>query len=313
MPMETAGMIIAILALFYLLGKSADLIVVSVRKIGEKLGIKIFFLGLILGFFTSLPECAVGINALIKDTGDISFGNLIGGIFVLFGLVLGLSLIMNRGIKTDGKLSSVLPIVIYSFSPMVLGLDGFISSIDGAILMFLYFLVIYHAFITGKHTEKNTTPTIGKKDILKMVASLTGGVIFVIIISDIIIRLTFILIAELAIPTLLVGVVFFAIGTNLPEIIVTVRSWKRRVKDLSMSNIIGSALANILIIGSFAFLKPIAITVNGFYIITMIFMVLMLGSFAYFYESGREITAKEGTVLIGTYILFVATELFIFL
>jgi cation:H+ antiporter len=311
--MANTGIIIAILALFYLLGKSADLIVVSVRKIGEKLGIKIFFLGLILGFFTSLPECAVGLNALIKDTGDISFGNLIGGIFVSFGLVLGLSLIMNRGIKTDGKLSSVLPIVVYSFLPMILGLDGSISSIDGAILMFLYFLVIYHAFITGKHTEKNITPTIGKKELMRMVVSLIGGIIFVIIISDIIIRLTFILIAELAIPTLLIGVVFFAIGTNLPEIIVTIRSWKRRVEDLSMSNIIGSALANILIIGGFAFLKPIAITVNGFYIITMIFMILMLGSFAYFYESGREITKNEGFVLIGIYTIFVTVQLFIFL
>lgn len=311
--MESIGILLAIAGLFYLLGKAADLVVVSVRKIGERFGIKVFFLGLIIGFLTSLPEFSIGINALIDDIADISFGNLIGGIFVLFGLVLGLSLILNRRIKTDGKLSTVLPIVAYPFIPLLMGLDGTISMLDGAVIVLLYFFIIYHAYVMGRHIENKMRITLTRKEIMRVFFSLVAGIAFIIIISHLIVTLSLSLLARFNVSTLLTGLLFFSIGTNLPEIIVTIRSWKRNVEELSLSNIFGSALANILIIGLFAFMSPISVAANGFYFVTIVCMAAALGFFAYFYETGREITQREGIALFGVYITFVIIQSAFFL
>ena len=87
--METLGLSAALVILFYLLGKSADLMVLNVRRLGEALGVKIFAFGIVLGFLTSFPEIAVGVNSLLLDIRSLSLGNLFGGILVTFGLILG--------------------------------------------------------------------------------------------------------------------------------------------------------------------------------------------------------------------------------
>lgn len=311
--MESIGIIISIIVLFYILGKSADIVVTSVRKIGEKFGIKIFFLGLILGFLTSLPEFSIGVNALIKDTADISFGNLIGGMFVLFGFVLGLSLVLNRQIRTDGKLSTILPIITYLLIPLLLGLDGVISMLDGVILILLYFFIIYHAYVSGRHIEKDNRITITKKEAVIIFFSLIAGIAFIIVVSNLIISLSLTILDKFNVSKLLIGILFFSIGTNLPEIIVTVRSWKRDVRELSLSNVFGSALANVLIIGLFSFMSPIAVAINGFYFVTILCMVAILALFAYFYETGKELTEREGIALLGIYLSFVIIQFVFFL
>lgn len=312
-PMESLGITSAIILLFYILGKSADIVVLNVRKIGERFGIRIFFLGLIIGFLTSLPEFSIGVNALITGTADISFGNLIGGIFVLFGLVLGLSIVLNRKIHTDGKLSTILPIVSYLLIPLFLGLDGSISLLDGTVLILLYFFIVYHAYAKGHHIEREVRVSVTKKDMMKMFFSLVAGIAFIIVISHLIIELSLVLLERFNVSKMLIGLLFFSIGTNLPEIIVTIRSWKRNVEELSLSNILGSALANILIVGIFSFVSPIAIAANGFYFVTIISMAIILGFFAFFYETGRELTRREGILLIGIYAVFVIIQSVFFL
>ena len=59
--------VLILLALFALLGITADLAVNNIRFIAQSLKLKLFALGIVLGLFTTLPELAVGINANIED------------------------------------------------------------------------------------------------------------------------------------------------------------------------------------------------------------------------------------------------------
>src|SRR3989344_1246010 len=97
-----APVIFFIIVLFILIGKAADIVITGVRGLAQKLHINLFLAGLMLGIFTSLPEITIGINALLAGIPALSFGNLIGGTLVLFGPILGLSLILNRRVATDG-------------------------------------------------------------------------------------------------------------------------------------------------------------------------------------------------------------------
>ncbi len=299
----------AIVLLFYLLGKSADLVIINIREIGKKLGIKIFFLGLLLGVFTSLPELTIGINALINDLGEVSLGNLLGGLMVLFGLILGISLILNRKIKTDGRIINFLPILIYLLLPLFFGLDGKIGSIDGIILIIAYLAMLYYLYLNNKNSSPIHFELFRNGKIIKDVFFIISGLILVIIFSNLIIRLTSILLHNFNIPGFLVGLILFSIGTNLPEIIVTVKSWRKNIKELSISNLIGSAMANVLIIGILSTIKIFPVTINFNYFILTFFLAILFLSLLIFYKTKKELSRTEGIVLICIYILFLAGQL----
>lgn len=305
--------IVGLIALFYVLGKAADVVIVNVRQIAERLGIHIFFLGLILGFFTSLPELSIGVNALITDTSTISLGNLLGGVIVLFGLVLGGSLILNRRIKTDGKVGSIVPMLAFMFLPIILGLDGKLSLLEGLLIILAYGFLMYHLYRTHKERDVEKRITISRAEFLKKILFVAGGTVFVILVSDLVIQLTLMLLTRFNIPQFITGLLFFSIGTNLPEITVTLRSWKRHIKELSISNLIGSALANTLIVGVFAFIRPFEIPRTSSFIVTGVFMLLIFVAFARFYRTERELTKYEGMALVALYLFFVIIQASLFI
>ena len=145
--------IISLVILFLILSKSADLIVLNLKKIGKKLGVKIFFLGIMLGIITSLPELAIGVNSLIKDVPDISFGHLMGGNIVLLGLILSISIILNRKIKTNDSSKPFLFTLIYLFLPLIFGLSGQLNIFNGIILILGYVFLMYYLYSDNKKRE----------------------------------------------------------------------------------------------------------------------------------------------------------------
>lgn len=296
----------ALVVLFYLLGKSADLVIVNVRRLGEALGVKIFALGIALGFLTSLPELAVGINSLLLDIRALSLGNLLGGIIVIFGLVLGASAILNRNIETGAKTGSFLPIVIFIMAPLLLGLDGAISRVDGVAIIVGYALVLWYLLARGpreKFERHDSIRGIATKGLFILI-----GVAAVLIISHYIIQAASLLTRGLGISPFVIGIVLFSIGTNLPEIIVAIRSWKRNVKELSLSNLVGSAIANPAIVGIFALVKPFAVEVGPSYYLLLIFTLVLLAVLNRFYETDKKLTRAEGIMLVVFYGLFIALE-----
>jgi cation:H+ antiporter len=301
-----------LLLLFYLLGKAADLVVLNTRQIGEKLGIKIFFLGLILGLLTSLPELSIGINSIINNIEEVSLGNLLGGIIVLLGLILGLSIILNRKISTDGKISHFLPIAVFLILPLFLGLDGLLNYFDGILIIIIYVALIAFLYSWNKNLHFITLEIIRNGKILKNVFYSIAGVITVIILSNLIVRLTSSLLKDIYIPELLLGLILFSIGTNLPEIIVTLRSWQGHVKDLAISNLIGSAIANILIIGIFAIIVPLELKIDAVFIVLLIFMLILLSAVTLFYKTDKNFSRQEGLALLFIYFLFFACQIYLF-
>jgi len=302
--------IVALLVLFYFLGKAADLTITNVKIVADKLGIKIFFIGIILGFITTLPEMAVGINALMSDLPAITLGNLFGGIMVLLGLILGVNLILHRGIKTDGNIKNFAPIVGYLFLPLILSLDGKLSFLDGMIIILAYLSVIYYLYLKQKHLALHVDVGTGEKKNLKYLFLILVGIVSVIIISDLIIRVAEIILDQLAIPAFILGLLVFAIGTNLPEITLALKSWRRKVKDLSMSNLLGSSMSNMLLLGVFATFKTFNINLNFSFFLFFFFLAVLACLLVVFYKTGKEFSRKEGFVLLSVYGLFVIVELF---
>jgi cation:H+ antiporter len=310
--MDTSWLTIAFIALlFYTLGKSADLVIVNIKLLGERTGTKIFFLGLILGFLTSLPELSIGVNAVIKKVENLSLGNLFGGIIILFSLILGGNLIVNRKINPDGKLQSLLPILIFVGLPFFFVLDGLLSRNEGLILIFLYFFMLYNFYLTSREQVSEKTK-IEIVEILKKSLLVILGLVLLVLISNLIVELTIPLLEKYGLSTFFVGLIIFSLGTNMPEITVMIRSWFKHISELSFSNILGSAMTNVLIAGMVAFLKPVTVEINISYYFLFGITILLLGLIHYFYENDFVLTKREGIILVAIYALFLLGQIILF-
>lgn len=296
-----APVIFLIVILFILIGKAADIVITGVRGLAQKLRVNLFLAGMVLGLFTSLPEITIGINALAERIPALSFGNLIGGTLVLFGPILGLSLILNRRVTTDGKWRSILPITLYLMLPLLYGIDGVISKVDGSILIFGYLAVLYYTYHSHQHAQSD--PQERRYDVSAELLTIIIGMVGVFVCANAIIHYTHIVLDAYRAPTFLVGLIAFSLGTNLPELTVTIRSWRRHIRDLSISNLIGSALTNGLTIGAFALMLPITVAINYSYLALFVGNTVLLGTLSLFYRSDKAFTRVEGVALIVLYSL----------
>lgn len=303
--------IIALLGLFFIISKSADLIVINLRKTGEKLGIKIFILGIILGIMTSLPEMAIGINSAINKVSIISFGNLIGGIIVLFALILPISIMLNRKIQTEEKSWPFLITLLFLILPIILGFKGQLNYIDGIILMSGYLLLVYYLYKKNRERNWIKIELVNRRELSRHLFSIIIGMVGLIISSQLIIKTTLFLLQDYNVSAFIVGLLFYAIGTNLPELIITIRSFKRNVSELSLSNLMGSAMGNVLMLGILSFVRAIDIQINTSYIFLAVFTLILFILLAIFYKTNRLLSRREGLVLLLLYLFFVGSQIYL--
>ncbi|HNV12470.1 MAG TPA: hypothetical protein PK686_04025 [bacterium] len=300
--------ILFLILLFFLLSKSADLIVLNLRKTGEKLGIKIFILGIILGIMTSTPEMAIGINSTLMNVPDMSFGNLVGGTIVLLALILGISLILNRKIKTEENSWPFLATLIVLFMPLILAFKGRLNEIDGIIMIISYILIVYFLYKKNKSINWPKIEIVNSKEIIKHIFWILIGIVLLTIISDLIVKTTMFVLRNHNISPFIIGLLFYSIGTNLPELIIAIRSFKRKVEELSFSNLIGSAISNVLMLGFLSFIKPIDINIDAAYFFLIIFNISLFILIYIFYRTDQLLSRIEGFVLLMMYLVFIGGQ-----
>jgi len=297
--------------LFIALGTAANLTVKNIRLIAVSLKMKLFSLGIILGVMTTLPELSVGINATMEDAAALSVGNIMGGVVVIIGLVLGTSLLLNRKIDTDHNMKSILPICFVILSPFLLGTDGKFGTIDGSIMVALYVGLIYYLYrLNRSPLDIGGLVVVKNKKVFKEVSLAIIGVIAIMLISHWIILVTLTLLEKLSVSKLIIGLLVFSIGTNLPEIIITFTSWRRKSSELSLSHLVSSAFTNILVLGILAILNPITFIIGPIYYVLCFFVTLIILLFLIFYRSNRSLSRLEGGFLLLVYFSFLLTNLY---
>ena len=309
--MQTIGLLAAIIMLFYFLGRAADIVVAQVRLLGRQWGIDLAFLGFLLGFFTSFPELSITINAALTGGQDIALGNLLGGIPVLIGLVLGLNVVMHRKISTRVTQRPILAIAFTMLLPFALAADGQIGPIDGFVLVGAYVSILIALFLQGRHKRLPRLKLFVKTDIGRPVLYVILASIAVALLANFIIRFTETLLLSWSVPAFWVGLLLFSIGTNLPEIIISFHARKRAEEELSVSNIVGSAMANVIILGLGAMIIPFGVPEGvGFGVLaltTALIMTMLVAT----YRSGGRFTRAEGFALIFGYIVFVVGQVLV--
>ncbi len=302
---------ILLVGLFFVLGKAADLVAERAKDFSLRTGVSVPFLGLILGLLTSLPEMSVALNATIRNAPEVSIGNLLGGILVLFGLIHGGGIVLNRKIRTHGSWWLVVLMFLYLSSFAILGLNGTLGRGEGVYLVFGYFLVAVSFYISGRHQKHEEPPKNPNISLKKELAVILVSVAAVVGTAHLIMGLALSIFTKLGMPELLIGLLVFSIGTNLPELVVTIQSFRHHIRDLSVGHIFGSAIVNGLIAGVSALYHPIAIHVGIQYGIIVASIMALGAAYTVFFRSGQNLSRPEGVVLVLMFISFFVLQIII--
>ncbi|MDD3285256.1 MAG: hypothetical protein PHG95_01295 [Patescibacteria group bacterium] len=327
--MFTLSFIFLAAVFFLILGKGADLLVGNLRAVADRTKIHPVLLGTILGFLTTIPEFMVGLNAVRQGVPAISLGNIWGGIIVIFGLILGMSIVLQREIKTDGRILVILPSFIFIIFSLFLGLKGGFHYYDGLLLVAFYLTLIYLDYLSGSHyqadsavveqavTEQKPQPAwrrleekflFWRRELRREILWALIGLFLVSLSSYVIMEIADIALGIFPIAPFLVGLLVFAIGTNLPEITVMLRSLKTKSGDLSFGHLVGSAASNILVLSLLTFITPIPLSLSWRYYVLILFVVIILSAVSIFYVTGKKFQRWEGIILICLYLSFILYE-----
>ena len=110
-------------------------------------------------------------------------------------------------------------------------------------------------------------------------------------------------------PPLVAGVLLLAIGTNLPEIVVTIESLIKQASDLSISNLIGSAIGNVVVAGILLQFGSFSIQPFMAFVVTASTICLLSSFLLLFYKTDKQFSRWEGIILLCIYLLFLVAEL----
>lgn len=303
--------ILLLIFLFLALGLAADFLVRGISYLAKVLQIRLFAIGIILGVVTSLPEISVGVNTTLDGIAGVSVGNLLGGVLVILGLVLGSSLLLNKGINTDGELKLIIPQIGIIFIPLLLGFDGYFGLLDGSLMVLAYFSLIYYLYKSNHSFNINSIALLEKKKIFKSIAASVLSIIGVLVISHFIVEIAEKILLNWNVSKLTLGVIIFSLGTNLPEISIAITSWRKHSSELSLSHLLGSAFTNVLILGVLSIISPILFGVNFSYYLLTSFLALIMILFVIFYKTKNKLERLEGLILLICYLLFLFLNLWL--
>jgi cation:H+ antiporter len=297
---------------FFFIWFGSGLIVSSVSKFSSRLRLSPFaFSFVFLGLLTSTPEFSVGLQAVADHDAAIFVGNLLGGIVVLFLVVIPILAIFSNGVnlKHEFDRKTLLVTMGVIVAPSVFVLDKRVTNMEGAMLILLYFFLLYlvekHKGIFDRHNkELLNIKAYSYKDLLKIVA----GVTIVFISSNVIVDKTIYFAETFHVSAFYIGLLVVALGTDLPEMTLAVRSSMSGKKDIAMGDYMGAAAASTFLFGLFTILhNGEVLTIHNF-IVTFAFIVAALVIFYILSTTKNYISRKNGFFMLGAYILFVLCE-----
>ncbi len=295
-------LLILLLSLAVLI-KASDWFVFYAERIGRAWGIPSFIIGVtIIAFGTSLPELTSGIVAVTEGHSSIVLGSVIGSNITNILLVLGIVAVMAKSFTLNVRVLDLdIPLLIVAAILSWFALQDGEFALPEAII----FLVALGSFIANTISnkpaeEREIAPKVSWKSYALLV--LSGVLIFLGA------KYTVFGIQELAelagIREEFIAITLVALGTSLPEVMVSISAVRQHKTDIAVGNIIGSNVFNtfgVIAIPSFFGKLEIPDSIMHFGLPFMVAVTILFG----FICVTNRISRWEGLMLLTLYAYFV--------
>lgn len=266
----------------------------------------------VVSFATSAPELIVSINAALDGFPDLALGNVVGSNIANLGLVLGVTVVLGTidvkksFYKTDWPVMMIASALFFVF----IYFDGEIQRYEGVFMVvFLVAFLIY--LLRFKKTDEEELEEVGADDLLPVYkvalflilggVALWGG-------SELLIKGAVGMATYYGVSERIIAVTVVSIGTSIPELAASIIAIIKKEKAISLGNLIGSNIFNILaVLGITAIIHPIKAMDQGllsndiFWMLGISFLVLPL----VLLPKKMKLTKLEGVLLLTCYVVFV--------
>ena len=259
---------------------------------------------------TSAPELLVSIQAAFSGYPEIAIGNVVGSNISNILLVLAITAVIFPIPVPVGTVRRDWPMMMFvSLLLFVFTLNGWLERTEGLIfagLLMLY--ILYSVRQARKEKEPETIRVIPPSmpwwaALLIFLASCAGLALG----ADLLVKNAAIIAEDLGISTRVISVTMVAVGTSIPELATSVIAALKKETDISVGNIIGSNMMNILLVlGMTGIIQPVRVDpeIGRFDIPWMLgtslfLLVVMLPSIR------SRITRWEGILMILLYLLYI--------
>ncbi|CAM1352414.1 calcium/sodium antiporter [Tenacibaculum insulae] len=279
-----------------------------------KLNIPKIVIGMtVVSFATSAPELIVSIKSALSGATGLAVGNVIGSNIANLGLVLGITVILSTidveksFYKTDWPMMMFASVLLYFF----IAFDNTIQQYEGVILfaMLIVFLIYLLRFqkqaVVDEMPEDDEALPLYKIALFLAIggAGLWGG-------SELLIDGATTLAKNFGVSNAIIGVTVVSVGTSIPELAASIIAVMKKEKAISLGNLIGSNVFNILaVLGITAIITPVEVKPDALILITSDIYWMLAISFAVlplvFFPKKLRLNWKDGILLLITYFTFV--------
>ena len=303
------------IAIFFgllLLVKGGDWLLKAAVALSINLSIPKIVIGMtVVSFATSAPELIVSVKSALIGHPDLAMGNVIGSNLANLGLVLGIVILIEPIIvtknffRTDWPIMFLSSMIFYFFIKNNKDLtvnEGFmLFTLLIAVLIFLLFLQKNNIVDDSSFVSE----VLSKKVILSL---FFGGGIALWLGSEMLIKGSVSLAQDIGISERIISISIISIGTSIPELSASLVAIFKKEKAISLGNLIGSNIFNILaVMGITAMIQPIVFFDENLIesdFLWMIFISVLILPLA-FIPKRMKLGRFEGAILLCCYAIFI--------
>ena len=269
----------------------------------------------VVSFGTSTPELIVSLQSAAEGLPEIAIGNVVGSNIANLALVLGITVMVfpmpvaRNTIRYDWPMMMIASLLFYVFA-----FDLIVQRWEGFVLFAILIAFITFIIINSRKSQKISVKEIQGIDEIAAKISTGKNLIFLLIgLVGLYFGSTWLiagaksLAEEVGLSKHVIGITIVAFGTSVPELVTSVVAAYRKETDISVGNLVGSNIFNILaVLGLTAIVKPIGIEANviSWDLLWMIGIALILFPMMIF---KRKIGRISGVILLGLYITYIVT------
>ncbi|PLV56841.1 calcium/sodium antiporter [Thermotoga sp. SG1] len=297
------GLGIAILVL------GANWLVEGASSLALRLGISKLIVGLsVVAFGTSLPELVSSLVSASKGYTSIAISNVVGSNIANVGLCLGLAALFRAVPVKKSTIRSELPFMILStisFISLFLK-NSYLSWHDGVVFLSFMVIFMYYLITSAKDViEEEMEEIKEQKSVPLSVVMISGGILALWFGGNLAIENVVKIARNFGLSQTFVGLTIVAVGTSLPELVVSVVSTVKKESDILVGNIVGSNVFNILfILGVSSFFNKLTVDVSN-YTIDLVFLLATSLLVLVFSASRKKISRFEGLSLLLVYSFYI--------
>ena len=320
--------IVLFLVGFVLLIKGGDWFVDGAVGIAHRYHIPEILIGAtIVSIGTTIPEVMVSSMAAAVGQSQTAYGNAIGSVICNTALIAAITIAAKPSLDVDTRTFRT-PVIFFFLAAALYSViaytSGYFSRTIGIILLAIfiaYMTITVRQAFTGRLVTDQVEEDEGEKKeqpLWKDILFLIVGAAVIAVGAKLLVDNGKIIAAGLGVPESVIALTFIALGTSLPELVTAITSLVKGHSSLSLGNIVGANLFNLVLVSGMAVtIKPFNVPAdkliagrNASLVVDIPLMLFVMAFMTVPALCTKKLRRYQGIILLIVYAAYVAFQFF---